>query len=78
MASRIWNFPQDNLLVSFLSNPGNGFFPLSGNATKGEKKIFPSITKGTSYFPQEWLSRNGKDKFLHEQRSCEWRNLFLP
>ena len=55
-----------------------GFFPLSGEATKGEKEIFPWITKGTSYFPQEWLSRNGKDKFPHEQRSCEWGNLFLP
>ena len=55
-----------------------GFFPLSGEATKGEKEIFPWITKGTLYFPQEWLSRNGKDKFPHEQRSCEWGNLFLP
>ena len=55
-----------------------GFFPLSSNATKGEKEIFPWITKGTSYIPQEWLSRNGEDKFPHEQRSCEWGNLFLP
>ena len=55
-----------------------GFFPLSGEATKGEKEIFPWITKGTLYFPQEWLSRNGESKFPHELRSSEWGNLFLP
>ena len=55
-----------------------GFFPLSGEATKGEKKISPRVTKGTFYFPHEWLSRSGENKFPHEWRSHEWGNLFLP
>ena len=67
-----------NGLIPYLGGIGMGFFPLSGEATKGEKEIFPWITKGTLYFPQEWLSRNGESKFPHELRSSEWGNLFLP
>ena len=29
-------------------------------------------------FPHEWLSRRGEKKILHERRSREWRNFFLP
>ena len=35
------------------------------------------ITKGTLYFPHEWLSRNSENKFPHERRSREWGNFFL-
>ena len=39
--------------------------------------ISPWITKGTLYFPHEWLSRNSENKFPHERRSREWGNFFL-
>ena len=55
-----------------------GFFPLSGEATKGEKEIFPWITKGTLYFLHSWLSSHGKNKFPHSLLRSSWGNLLSP
>ena len=56
----------------------DGIFLLEWRSHERGKKISPWITKGTLYFPQEWLSRRGEKKFHHEWRSHEWWNFFLP
>ena len=57
---------------------GKGIFPRSGEATIGEIKISPGVTKGTFYFPQEWLSRIGEEKFPQERWSRDWGNENFP
>ena len=55
----------------------DGIFPHDRRSREWGKEISPWITKGTLYFPHEWLSRNSENKFPHERRSREWGNFFL-
>ena len=68
----------DNGPIPWCGKIGKGIFPRSGEATTGEIKISPGVTKGTFYFPQEWLSRIGEEKFPQERRSRDWGNFFSP
>ena len=52
--------------------------PVVWKNREGEIKISPGVTKGTFYFPQEWLSRIGEEKFPQERRSRDWGNENFP
>ena len=52
--------------------------PMVWKNREGEIKISSLVTKGTFYFPQEWLSRIGEEKFPQERRSRDWGNENFP
>ena len=71
-------FPHDGFISKFSSSIWEWPNPVVWKNREGEIKISPGVTKGTFYFPQEWLSRIGEEKFPQERRSRDWGNENFP